>query len=58
MSIFQTEIRPFSVDICKHLVNMYKRCIKNDQEGDDEWGESILAACGAVQSIRRILDAS
>jgi hypothetical protein len=36
---------------------MYKRCIKNDQQGDDEWGESILAACGAVSSIRRILDA-
>ena len=36
---------------------MYKRCIKADQEGDDEWGESILAACGAVSSIRRILDA-
>lgn len=36
---------------------MYKRCIKQDQNGDDEWGESILAACGAVSSLRRILDA-
>lgn len=57
MEIFQNEIRPYAVDICSHLVNMYKRLIKQDQNGDDEWGESILAACGAVSSIRRILDA-
>jgi len=30
MSIFQEEIRPFAMDICNHLVGMYKRCIKND----------------------------
>lgn len=57
MEIFQYEIIPYAVDICDHLVNMYKRCIKQDANGDDEWGESILAACGAVSSIRRILDA-
>ena len=36
---------------------MYKRCIAADQAGGDEWGESILAATGAVSSMRRILDA-
>lgn len=30
MSIFQDEIRPFALDICNHLVTMYKRCIKAD----------------------------
>ena len=57
MTIFQQEIRPYAVDICNHLVSNYKRCIAQDQAGGDEWGESILAACAAVTSIRRILDA-
>lgn len=30
MEIFQNEIRPYAVDICSHLVNMYKRLIKQD----------------------------
>jgi Mg2+ and Co2+ transporter CorA len=27
MEIFQSEIKPYAVDICSHLVSMYKRCI-------------------------------
>lgn len=57
MSIFQDEIRPYATDICNHLTGMYKRCVAADQAGGDEWGESILAATGAVSSMRRILDA-
>ena len=57
MGIFEDEIRPYAVDISNHLRNMYQRCIAADQEaGGDDWGESILAACGAVQSMRRIID--
>ena len=44
MSIFQDEIRPYACDICNHLTTMYKRCIAADATGEDEWGESILAA--------------
>jgi hypothetical protein len=57
MTIFEDEIRPYAVGICQHLRTMYQRCIAADQAGGDDWGESILAACGAVTSIRRILDA-
>lgn len=37
---------------------MYQRCIAADIAGNnDDMGESILAACAAVQSIVRMLDA-
>jgi hypothetical protein len=48
VQVFSLEIKPYALDICNHLKNMYQRCIA---AGDDN-GES-----GTIMSIKRILDA-
>jgi hypothetical protein len=55
MTVFQDDISPFAADICEHLKQQYIRLI--GQDGDDDDGESILAAVASFTSIRRILDA-
>lgn len=55
MTVFQDDISPFAADICQHLKQQYIRLI--GQDGDDDDGESILAAVASFTSIRRILDA-
>lgn len=55
MTVFQDFISPFAADICEHLKHQYIRLI--GQDGDDDEGESILAAVASFTSIRRILDA-
>lgn len=54
MSMFVEEIRPFALDICKHMKETYKRCIAVNPEHNR--GESVLAAGAALATIRRILD--
>lgn len=55
MTVFQDNISPYAADICNHLKQQYIRLI--GQDGDDDDGESILAAVASFTSIRRILDA-
>ena len=55
MTVYQDNIAPYATDICEHLKQQYIRLI--GQDGDDDDGESILAAVASFTSIRRILDA-
>lgn len=60
MQIFDTDIGPYAIEICGHLKEAYLRQIKADEEdenNENNFGESILAACGTLSSIKRILEA-
>ena len=58
MQYFDRDIGPYALEISSHLKEAYLRQVENDQdENNDNFGESILAACGTLSSIKRILEA-
>ena len=56
MIIFADHIKPYALDICKHLKEQYIRCMNQDQGNSDEYDASIMTAIASLTSMRRILD--
>ena len=55
MWLFKDGIKPFSVEICKHLQQQYLRCMeKTTPNGLHE--EGSMTAVASLNSMRRILD--
>ena len=50
---FEDDIGPFAVELCTQLSAAYQRLAT--QSGEDESGESVMAAVGCVQAITRII---
>ena len=55
MQVFENEIQPYAVEICKYLTKQYIRLV--GQDGNDDDGESILAAVASITSIGKIIQA-
>lgn len=55
MQVFESQIQPYAVEICKHLSKQYIRLINQDADEDD--GESILAGVASFASIGKMISA-